>query len=154
MDGVLDRKDLTILELLQEDARLTDDELGREVALERSAVSKRLKRLKDEKYILGYQAVLDLKKLGLNYVVSTMVMLDTHKPHLFDAFEKTIAEELPNVQQWSRLQGSWDYMLIFVTRDADHYEELHRQLTAMDNVKRTRGHHLLWATPARPLPLS
>jgi Lrp/AsnC family transcriptional regulator, leucine-responsive regulatory protein len=149
----LDRTDIEILRILQTDARLSNEEIGAGVHKSASAVSRRIAELKEQGYILSFQAVLDRRKLGLNHRVSTLVTLDNHCPGTVDAFEQAIRSDFPNVIQWSRLQGSWDYLLVFVARDEDHYMRLHRDLTTLPNVHRTRGHSPMYVSLQGPLPL-
>src|SRR5438270_8336889 len=60
----LDPVDWNLLELLQEDARLTYAELGRRVSLSPPAVADRVRRLETEGVISGYRAEVDVAKLG------------------------------------------------------------------------------------------
>ena len=59
----LDKTDLQILRILQENARLTTKELAARVHLSPTPVFERLKRLDNEGYIRKYVAVLDAEKL-------------------------------------------------------------------------------------------
>lgn len=136
----LDETDLKILDMLQADALLTDVAIADKVNLERSAVTKRRLKLEKEKYIVRYQAVLDRKKLGLKLLVHTLVQLENHRPETLAAFEKQIEDHFPNIIQWFLVQGSWEYLLTFIVRDIDHYDEIYQLLTALPDVNRTRSH--------------
>lgn len=61
----LDDTDWAILHELQTDARVPFSELGRRVSLSAPAVADRVRRLEDVGVIRGYQAVIDLKAVGL-----------------------------------------------------------------------------------------
>jgi Lrp/AsnC family leucine-responsive transcriptional regulator len=147
-----DRVDFKIMDLLQKDGRMRDEEIARRVNLERTSVNRRIKKLKSEKYILNFQAVLDRKKLDLNYLVITMVMLESHGTTETDKFERSIKENR-NILQWWLLNGSWDYMLLFVARTQDHYWELYRDLMNLANVKRSRSFPPVYTSPLAPLPI-
>ena len=149
----LDKTDIAILRILQTQARLTNEEIGKLVHRSASAVSRRIAELQEQEYILGFQVVLNRKKLGLSHMVSTLVKLNNHRPEARDTFEKAITEQFRNILQWSRLQGAWDYLLVFVSRDMDHYQELYRQLTAIEGVLLTRGHTPMYVSLPAPLPL-
>jgi Lrp/AsnC family transcriptional regulator, leucine-responsive regulatory protein len=60
----LDRVDRDILRLLQEDARMTFAEIGRQVHLSQPAVAERVRALEEQGVILGYHAVVDTTRLG------------------------------------------------------------------------------------------
>ena len=61
----LDDTDWAILDELQADARLPFSELGRRVSLSAPATADRVRRLEDAGVIRGYQAMIDLKAVGL-----------------------------------------------------------------------------------------
>ncbi|MGH6929535.1 MAG: Lrp/AsnC family transcriptional regulator, partial [Dongiaceae bacterium] len=61
----LDAHDLKILAALQENGRLTNNELAEQVGLSPSPCWRRVKRLESEGIIRGYQAVFDQRRLGL-----------------------------------------------------------------------------------------
>ena len=65
----LDRTDLQILRVLQENGRLTIKELAGKVNLSSTPVYERLKRLEGNGYIKKYIAVLDAEKLNQGFIV-------------------------------------------------------------------------------------
>ena len=68
-DGLLDSINLRLIAELQDDARLSLAELGRRVALSSPAVGERLRRLEEAGVIVGYQAVVDPRRLGFGFGV-------------------------------------------------------------------------------------
>ena len=82
----LDKIDLQILRILQENARLTTKELASRVSLSSTPVFERLKRLEREGYIKKYIAVLDATKLNQGFIVFCSVKLSR--------LNKEIAERL------------------------------------------------------------
>ena len=71
----LDKIDLQILRILQENARLTTKELASRVSLSSTPVFERLKRLEREGYIKKYIAVLNAMKLNQGFIVFCSVKL-------------------------------------------------------------------------------
>ena len=61
----LDQTDWDILTALQQDARLSFAELGRRVGLSPPSVTERVRRMEDTGVLLGYQAVIEPKAIGL-----------------------------------------------------------------------------------------
>ncbi len=149
----LDKTDMAILRLLQEDARRTNEAVGAKVGLEKTAVGRRIARLEDANYILGYQAVLNRKLLGLGMTVHTLVQLNSHHPKSLDAFTTIIDTDFPNVLRWRQVMGAWDYLLTFAVKDMDHYDALHRKLAALELVKLTRGHTPQHESLQKTLPI-
>lgn len=62
----MDSTDLRILEILQQDGRISMKDLGKMVGLTSPAVSERVKRLEESGVIIGYRAIIDPKKLNKN----------------------------------------------------------------------------------------
>ena len=80
-DHELDRIDLRILNLLQEDGRVANLKLAEAVALSPTAVLARVQRLTREGYILGYEARLNPLKLQAGMLVFVEVLLDRTTPN-------------------------------------------------------------------------
>ncbi len=112
----LDSLDRRILSLLQEDARLTNNELAERVNLSASQCSRRRQRLEDDGLIKGYRAVLDRDKAGYPLVNVISVTLATHNPDNARRFAQLVAR-LPEVQEAHALTGEMDYILKVVTPD-------------------------------------
>lgn len=112
----IDPYDRKLLALLQQDARLTNNELGDRVNLSPSQCSRRRQRLEDEGYIRGYRAVLDREKLGFPLVNIISVTLATHNRDNARRFAELLSR-LPEVQEAHALTGEMDYMIKVVTPD-------------------------------------
>ncbi len=112
----MDRYDRKILALLQEDARLTNAELGERVNLSPSQCSRRRQRLEEEGYIRGYRAILDRDKMGFALVNIISVTLATHNRDNARHFAELLSG-LPQVQEAYALTGEMDYVVKVVTPD-------------------------------------
>jgi Lrp/AsnC family transcriptional regulator, leucine-responsive regulatory protein len=112
----LDRVDLKILSLLQQDGRLSNLKLAESVTLSPTAVLARVQRLTREGYILGYEARLNPLKLGAGLTVFVEVLLDRTTPHVFEAF-KAAVQIHPQITECHMVAGGFDYLL--KTRMAD-----------------------------------
>ena len=148
----LDATDLEIMRCLQKNARMTYEAIGEHVHLSITPTRDRVRALRDAGFIKSFQAVFDWSKLGLPMSVSTLVKLREHKMKLFLEFETAI-QKLPNLQQWQRVQGSWDYLLMFAVRDQAHYGEIYIELVGLEAVALTRTHTPQASSDVRPLPL-
>jgi len=112
----VDDFDRKILALLQEDSRLTNNDLSERVNLSPSQCSRRRQRLEEEGYVRCYAAVLDREKLGFPLVNIVTVTLATHNRDNAQRFAALVAR-LPEVQEAHALTGEMDYILKVVTPD-------------------------------------
>jgi len=122
MDERIDGFDRKILALLQEDARLTNNDLSERVNLSPSQCSRRRQRLEEDGFIRSYRAVLDREKLGFPLVNMVSVTLATHNRDNARRFAELLAR-LPEVQEAHALTGEMDYILKIVTRDLKSLSE-------------------------------
>lgn len=148
----LNKTDLGILRALQKDASQSNDAIGQQVSRDGSVVSRRVAELTKAKVITGIHAALDPTKLGLVTTVYTLVSLKAHGLDLTDAFEAEI-NAMPNVVEWSRINGSWDYLLKFQVKDTPTHDRLHNRLLSLPMVSRLRGMHVIDQPFVKPLPL-
>ena len=112
----IDQFDRKILAMLQDDARLTNNDLAQRVNLSASQCSRRRQRLEEEGLIRGYRAVLDRERLGFPLVNVISVTLATHNRDNARRFGDLLAR-LPEVQEAHALTGEMDYILKVVTPD-------------------------------------
>ena len=120
----LDRYDLQILNILQQDGRISNQELADRIGLSASPCLRRVKALEEAGLIIGYHAVLDAKKLGLSLLALIHISMDQHTPERFNNFEAMIAE-IPEVLECLLITGQdADYQLKVVVKDMDAYQDL------------------------------
>ncbi|MEY5097537.1 MAG: hypothetical protein RJA36_256 [Pseudomonadota bacterium] len=112
----LDRIDLRILKVLQQDGRISNLKLAEQVLLSPAAVLARVQRLTREGYILGYEARLNPLKLGAGMLVFVEVLLDRTTPNVFEQF-KAAVQAHPEIMECHMVAGGFDYLL--KTRSAD-----------------------------------
>ena len=121
---VLDRYDHHILEVLQENGRLSNQELADRIGLSPSPCLRRVRALEEAGLITGYRALVDAKKLGLSLMALLHISMDRHTPERFANFEKKVGA-LPEILECLLITGqSADYQLKVVVRDMDAYQEL------------------------------
>ena len=118
----LDKTDLQILRILQENARLTTKELAARVHLSPTPVFERLKRLDNEGYIRKYVAVLDAEKLHSGFVVFCSVKLRRLNRDIAAEFTR-IVRGIPEVTECYNISGDYDYLLKIHAPDMKYYQE-------------------------------
>ena len=106
----LDRIDRHILQLLQEEGRMSYVELGERVGLSTTPCMERVKRLEREKFILGYGARLNPHKLQANLLVFVEISLYSKSADIFDDFRRA-ATKLPHVLECHLVSGDFDYLI-------------------------------------------
>jgi Lrp/AsnC family leucine-responsive transcriptional regulator len=131
----LDRYDQQILELLQQDARLNNQDLAERIGLSPSPCLRRVRALEESGLIVGYRALLDAKKMGLSLMALIHISMDRHTPERFANFEAAVSV-LPEVLECLLITGQdADYQLKVLVRDMDHYQALLlNQITRIEGV--------------------
>jgi DNA-binding Lrp family transcriptional regulator len=112
----LDDFDFRLLGALQEDGRLTNQELAERVGLSASQCSRRRTRLEESGIIRGYHAELSADALGLGVLVFVHVTLTTHSPDNSRRFRDLVARS-DEIQEAYSLTGETDYLLKMVLPD-------------------------------------
>ena len=112
----VDAFDLNILGALQDDGRLTNQELADLAGLSASQCSRRRMRLEQEKVISGYHADLSSEALGFGVVAFIQVTLATHSPDNAKRF-RTLVNRIDEIQEAYSLTGDADYVLKAVLHD-------------------------------------
>ena len=119
---ILDKTDLQILRVLQNNSRLTTKELAAKVNLSPTPVFERVKRLEANGYIKKYVAVLDPAKLNRGFVVFCSVKLRRLNRDIAAEFTR-IVREIPEVTECYNISGDYDYLLKIHAPDMKYYQE-------------------------------
>ena len=150
----LDKIDLQILRILQENARLTTKELASRVSLSSTPVFERLKRLEREGYIMKYIAVLNATKLNQGFIVFCSVKLSRLNKEIAENFTQII-QDIPEVTECYNISGDYDYLLKIHAPNMKYYQAFIlnvlgtieslgslRSTFVMDEIKQTYGIHI------------
>ena len=120
----LDRHDQQILRLLQEEGRISNQELADRIGLSPSPCLRRVQALEKSGLITGYRALVNAKALGLTLMALIHISMDQHTPERFSNFEEQISK-IPEVMECLLITGqSADYQLKVIVKDMDAYQEL------------------------------
>ena len=120
----LDRCDKQILRLLQDDGRISNQDLADRIGLSPSPCLRRVRALEESGVITGYRALLNAKALGLSLMALINIAMDQHTPERFKHFESQI-DEIEEVLECLLITGQTaDYQLKVVVKDMDAYQEL------------------------------
>ena len=136
--GELDRTDMKILRLLQEDGRLGNAEIAKRVHTSPATCHRRIQRLFDQGHITAVRGQIAPERVGRGTLAMVGVVLDRSTPESFGAFEAAI-RTLPVVLDCHLVAGDFDYFLKIRVRDMADFNRLHgKTLIALPGVRQTR----------------
>lgn len=123
----IDAYDMRILNAMQNDASLSQRDLADKVGMSQNACWRRLQRLNSLGLIIGSHNVLDLKALGLDLTVFVMIRTSRHSKEWSEEFRIHV-ERLPEVVDFYRIGGEWDYLIKVVTKGMAGYDNFYQKL--------------------------
>ena len=120
----IDRYDRQILAILQENGRISNQDLADRIGLSPSPCLRRVRTLEDAGIVLGYRALLNAKALGYSLMALIYISMDKHTPERFENFERQILQ-IPEVLECLLITGQdADYQIKVVVKDMDAFQEL------------------------------
>ena len=130
----MDAIDRRIIGALQENARLTNQELAERVGLSPSPCLRRLRKLEADGVLRGYTALIDQQRYGLPINVFVSIRLERQTDAAIRAFEQAI-QDLDEVQECYLMTGARDYLLRVVSQSLESYERFVRErLTRIEGI--------------------
>ena len=126
MNPDVNKQDLRILEILQQDASKSSTEIAELLNMSQSPCWRRINRIEQAGYIRKRVAVLDREKLGMELVAFTTINLTGKGRQNLQGFEEQVAA-FDEVVECYTMAGTWDYMLKIIAKDIRHYEDFVRQ---------------------------
>ncbi|WP_160003574.1 Lrp/AsnC family transcriptional regulator [Rhizobium sp. 18055] len=123
----IDDFDMRILSTLQRNGTISQRDLADAVGLSQNACWRRLQRLNETGIILGTHAKIDLVALGIDLTVFVMIRTRHHSKDWAISFCKHV-ESLPEVTDFYRIGGEWDYLIKVMTRGIAGYDAFYQKL--------------------------
>ena len=123
----IDHFDVLILRALQTDASLSQRQLAEKVGLSQNACWRRLRLLEKRGVIAGRTLIIDRNRLGLGLVVFVLVKTRHHSASWLQTFRQHVSS-IPEVVDFFRIGGDYDYMLRIVTTDMSNYDSVYQRL--------------------------
>lgn len=131
----MDAIDLRILEILQRDARVTQQDIAKDVKLSQPSVADRIRKLEARGTITGYYAKVDPTQLGKD--ITAFIGVGISHPKYFEQFGKRVTA-LPDVLECHRVAGNESYILKIRTENTRSLDRLLvEQLRTIPGVFRT-----------------
>jgi Lrp/AsnC family leucine-responsive transcriptional regulator len=130
----LDEKDYAILNLLQQNARITVKEIADKIHLSTTPVHERIKRMEANGVIKQYATIVDNIKVKKGLMVICYVSLKQHSKNAGAKFIKVI-NELNEIMECYSISGEFDFMLKVMCEDMNAYYDFHvNKLSAIENI--------------------
>lgn len=123
----LDKIDRQLLSFLQNDGTLSLNDLAERVNLTTTPCWKRLKKLEDEGYIEKRVALLSAEKLDLSFIAFVQLKTSDHSEGWYHHFVTTVSN-FPEVMEFYRMAGEYDYMMKVVVKDMKCFDEFYKRL--------------------------
>ena len=130
----LDTIDVRILEVLQDNARVSISELSKQVNLSLSAVSERLKKLENSNIIEQYTTVLN--PAAMEKELSAIMMISMEDPSDTDEF-RSLVQDLDEILECHYITGTYDYVLKITTKNMATLEALMNKIKSIKSIKHT-----------------
>ena len=139
----MDLIDIKILEVLQENARVSISDLSKKVNLSLSAVSERLKKLENSKIISKYTVILEPKLMGKD--LSVIISIGLESTSDTQSFLDFVQSE-PEILECHYITGEYDYMLKVTTTNTHTLEMIMNRIKSFNGIKRTQTNVILSTT--------
>lgn len=138
MENKLDKIDLKILRMLQENSKITNLELSKQIGLSPAPTLERVKKLEQSNIIESYHAKVNSSKLGLNVSTHVLVSLAWQKENALDNFTAKI-QDIDEITECYIITGDGDFLMKIVCEDIPAYEQLlFNTLSKIEEIERMK----------------
>lgn len=132
--NLIDKTDIAILKVLQQNAKATVKEIAQKVHLSTTPVHERIKRLEQSGIIKQYATLLDHSKVNKGLMVICYVSLKQHDKKEGAKFIKSILSFSEVIECYS-ISGEFDFMLKVVAESMETYYDFHvNKLSQAENI--------------------
>lgn len=134
----IDEIDNRILSALQQDGTLSQRDLADRIGLSQNACWRRLQKLTQAGILQGNRAVIDAARAGLHLTVFVMIRT-RHHDDAWAAHFRARVESIPEITEFHRIGGEWDYMAKLVTTSMSGYDRCYKALIRDMDLERVTG---------------
>ena len=129
----LDKMDIKILKILQEDCTRPVADIGKEVGLSTTPCWRRIQKLEEAGVIQRRVAILDAEKVLAGVTVFVSIKTDSHSLDWLERFHQAV-KDFPEIVEFYRMSGEVDYMLRVVVPDIAAYDEFYKKLISRIDI--------------------
>lgn len=130
----LDKIDYGLINILQNDARITVKEISAKLGLSKTPIYERIKKLEKHGYIKKYVALVDNEKIDRGLITYISVLLNKHHKTVVDNFIEKV-NNLTEVMECYYISGNSDFLLKVYTKDMDGYKNfIENKFSVINNI--------------------
>jgi Lrp/AsnC family leucine-responsive transcriptional regulator len=131
---MLDTINIEILNLLQQNARMSASDIADEIRLSVPATAERIKKLNEQGYIKDFSAILDAKMIG--YDITAFITVDCTSA---DLYSHVVQESVANkdILECHSITGEGSHLLKIRAKNSEHLEKMLGQIQSWSGVTRT-----------------
>ena len=134
----LDKIDLRIIEILQENSKITNLELSKQIGLSPAPTLERVKKLESSDIIESYHANINPAAMGLSVKTFILVSLAWQKDNALNNFLAKV-RNIAEITECYIITGEADFLMKIVCRDIPTYEQfLFQTLSQIEEIERLR----------------
>jgi DNA-binding Lrp family transcriptional regulator len=138
MSEKLDKTDLKILQILQENSKITNLELSKRIGLSPAPTLERVKKLEQFGVIESYHASINSQAIGLNVKTFALVSLAWNKENALNNFLSKI-RAIKEITECYIITGEADFLIKIVCKDIPNYEKLlFKTLSQIEEIERLK----------------
>lgn len=139
----LDQTDIRILEILQENGRITNAKLAEMIGISPPSMLERVRKLEAAGIIDKYVAIINRKKIGYGLMAIIIVSLSLHQVSSLKKVVEKLAG-LEEVQECYQLTGDVDFLLKVATKDMDSYTDfVNNKLSGIPGIQNIKTSFVL-----------
>lgn len=140
---LLDRTDFKILEILQNDGRISNIKLAEMVNLSATAALARVQKLTKDGFIVGYEARLNPEMLNASFVVFVEILLDKTTPNVLEEFSDAVLN-YPEIVECHMISGGFDFVVKIRCANMEEFRKISGQiLWQLPGIKETRSYPVM-----------
>ena len=134
----LDRTDLKILQILQQNCKITNLDLSKKIGLSPAPTLERVKKLEQAGYIESYHAQVNPQSIGLNVQTFVQVSLAWQKENALNNFMAKL-KGIDEIVECYIITGEADFLLKIICADIPTYEQLlFKTLSQIEEIERLK----------------
>ncbi len=138
MSEKLDKIDLKILKILQENSKITNLDLSKKIGLSPAPTLERVKKLEQSGIVESYHAKVNPQSIGLNVKTFVLVSLAWQKDNALKNFLDKI-KEIEEIVECYIITGEADFLMKIVCKDIPTYEQLlFKTLSQIEEIERLK----------------
>ena len=138
MADKLDRTDLKILQILQQNCKITNLDLSKKIGLSPAPTLERVKKLEQQGYIESYHAQVKPQAIGLNVQTFIQVSLAWQKENALNNFMEKL-KGIDEIVECYIITGEADFLLKVICKDIPTYEQLlFKTLSQIEEIERLK----------------